>query len=196
MKIQKRKFSCIQGCSDCCVFREYYPSSKFGKIGVFLLPEELSNLQDQALSKGIAVKIVPRIAVGKISPERIVAFQMMGKNEDGDLCPFLDVESGQRSPHGGFACKIYENRPLACRAYPLIDQSKDASLDQHCRFCKEFSTATAESESLRRESRALDKIKKETAVKDGSLRIWRYATATGKSEDKGKMLPEGWVIDG
>ena len=36
-----------------------------------------------------------------------------------DLCPFLDAS--KRSPHGGFSCMIYSDRPLACRAYPVTD---------------------------------------------------------------------------
>ncbi|MGI0037558.1 MAG: YkgJ family cysteine cluster protein, partial [Nitrososphaera sp.] len=89
----EKKFSCIQGCSDCCVYREYYPSKQFGKIGVLLLPSEVPEIEMRAQENGVNVKILPRIAVGKDSPEKIVAYQMMGKNDDGDLCPFLDTDS-------------------------------------------------------------------------------------------------------
>ena len=88
---------------------------------MLLLPEEKASVERLAKNLGIKVRIIPRLAVGKNSPERIIAYQMMGKNEDGDLCPFLEVESKERSPHGGFKCKIYSDRPLACRAYPVID---------------------------------------------------------------------------
>src|SRR5215218_423868 len=120
-KQMKRKFSCVQGCSDCCIYREYYPSVEYGKIGVLVLPEEKAAIERLANDMGIRVRIIPRLAVGKNSPDKIIAYQMMGKNEDGNLCPFLDVESDERSAHGGFKCKIYSDRPLACRAYPLID---------------------------------------------------------------------------
>src|ERR687885_122863 len=95
----KKKFSCVQGCSDCCIFREYYPSVEYGKIGVLVLPKEKAAVERLANNLGIGVRIIPRLAVGKNSPERIIAYQMMGKNEDGDLCPFLEVESEERSPH-------------------------------------------------------------------------------------------------
>ena len=32
----------------------------------------------------------------------------MGIEENGNTCPFLDTKSGEKSPHGGFPCKIYE----------------------------------------------------------------------------------------
>ena len=195
----KKKFSCVQGCSDCCIYREYYPSVKYGKIGVLVLPEEKAAIERLAKSMGIKVKIIPRIAVGKNSPDKIIAYQMMGKNEDGNLCPFLDVESKERSTHGGFKCKIYSHRPLACRAYPLIDISnKKAKFDPHCQFCKKFSTTEARGEGLQREMEALAKIKaRVTAGEDdddnnNDASIWRYATATGTSDN---LLSEGWFVE-
>jgi uncharacterized protein len=185
----------VQGCSDCCIYREYYPSIEYGKIGVLVLPEEKAAIELLAKTKGITVRIIPRLAVGKNSPDKIIAYQMMGKNEDGDLCPFLDIESNERSPHGGFKCKIYSDRPLACRAYPLIDVvNKTARFDSHCQFCKKFSTTKASKEGLQREIEALAKIKATVTADDDDddVSIWRYATATGRSND---LLTEGWVLE-
>jgi Fe-S-cluster containining protein len=191
-KQMKKKFSCIQGCSDCCIYREYYPSVQYGKIGVLLLPEEKSAIEDLAKASGITVRIIPRLSVGKGSPDKIIAYQMMGKYEDGNICPFLDIESNERSPHGGFKCKIYSNRPLACRAYPVIDASdKTARFDPHCQFCKKFSITKASNQGLQREIEALAKIRA-SVVSDNDLSIWRYATATGTSED---LLSEGWILE-
>ena len=39
------EFRCIEECSQCCVEREYYPSKKFGKIGVLILPEEKERIE-------------------------------------------------------------------------------------------------------------------------------------------------------
>jgi uncharacterized protein len=190
-KQMKKKFSCLQGCSDCCIFREYYPSVEYGKIGVLLLPEEKASVERLAKNLRTKVRIIPRLAVGKNSPERIIAYQMMGKNEDGDLCPFLEVESKERSPHGGFKCKIYSDRPLACRAYPVIDVlGNTARFDPHCQFCKKFSTTQARSEGLQQEIEALAKIRASVTA-DDDISIWRYATATGKSNG---LLPEGWIL--
>jgi Fe-S-cluster containining protein len=192
----KRKFSCIPDCSDCCINREYYPSEQFGKIGVLLLPEEVKQIEAQAQKLGVSVTILPRIAVSSDnSPERIIiAYQLMGKNDDGDLCPFLDTESGRRSPHGGFTCNIYQDRPNACRAYPLID-AEGARLDERCRFCKEHGTSTASAKTLQAESEALEKISGQVRAPAETYRVWRYATATGDKSLKDMMLPQGWVID-
>jgi len=182
----------VQGCSDCCIYREYYPSIEYGKIGVLLLPEEKAAIERVAKEKGITLRIIPRLAVGKTSPEKIIAYQMMGKNEDGNLCPLLDVETNERSPHGGFKCRIYSDRPLACRAYPLTDiANKTARFDPHCQFCKKFSAGKASSEGLQREIEALAKIK-DTVTADDHVSIWRYATATGRSNE---LLPEGWILE-
>lgn len=189
------KFSCVSGCSDCCVNRAYYPSEKFGKIGVLLLPGEVREIEEMARKLGVKVKILPRIAIGSQLPEKVIAFQMMGKNEDGDLCPFLDTSSGAQSPHGGFPCRIYEDRPAACRAYPVLEIKDDVvTLDEHCKFCRENSTSTASVNTIGAEIKALEKIKGAMNCA-GSQRVWRYATATGRREDREKMLSEGWVIE-
>lgn len=179
------KFSCVEGCSDCCIYRDYYPSKKFGKIGVLLLPEEKQKIESLAGQKGISVKIVPRLAIGNGEPEKIIAYQMMGKS-DGDWCPFLDTK--KESPHGGHACSIYKERPLACAAYPVIDAGRVATLDPHCQFCKKHSQ-NASLDGLQGELESLSKI--QSRVKDENKRVWRYATATGN----GAVLPEGWVLD-
>ena len=188
----KKKFRCVQGCSDCCIYRDFYPTVEYGKIGVLVLPEEKAAVEHLAKKMGVRVRIIPRLAVGKCSPEKVIAYQMMGKNEDGDLCPFLDIESNERSGHGGFKCKIYSDRPLACRAYPVVDATyKTAAFDSHCQFCKKFSTTEAGLQGLQQEIEALAKIKA-TVTANNDVSIWRYATATGESNE---LLPEGWVLE-
>ncbi|HEY1211761.1 MAG TPA: YkgJ family cysteine cluster protein, partial [Nitrososphaera sp.] len=63
-----KEFSCVQDCSDCCIYREYYPSKKYGKIGVLLLPEERAKIERLAREMNIKVRIIPRLAIGKDSP--------------------------------------------------------------------------------------------------------------------------------
>lgn len=193
-----RRFNCIDGCSDCCVYREYYPSIEYGKVGVLILPEEKPKIQDIATKYGVEVKIIPRLGIGKnkkgSGPKRIIAYQMMGKNLDGNLCPFLETNSSGRSPHGGFNCKIYHQRPLACHAYPVIEVKNNNStlLDTKCMFCRKVS-ATAKQIGLRQEIEALIKIKEEISVED-KTDVWRYATAIGDEYHKSKLLPEGWIL--
>ena len=196
-----RKFSCVEGCSDCCIYRDYYPSVEYGKIGVLILPEEKPKIEALAVKTGVKIKIIPRVGLGKSKkkrtdgPKKIVAYQMMGKNSDGNMCPFLDVENLDRSPHGGFKCRIYEERPLACRAYPVIEENSGNSvvLDSKCTFCCKHSTTNAGRNGLQREAEALTKIKTGMSV-DEKTKVWRYATTIGDEENKTKLLPEGWVL--
>jgi hypothetical protein len=193
-----KKFSCVQGCSDCCIYREYYPSKEFGKIGVLLLPDEKEKVERLAAEMGVDVRIVPRLAVGKKGPETVIAYQMMGRQGgNGDWCPFLDENA--KSPHGGHACSIYKERPLACRAYPVLDaavgrKNAVATLDPHCQFCRQHCTTTAATEGLAGELESLAVIKRQVRADDsGDVWVWRYATATGDNREE--MLPEGWVLE-
>src|SRR5919199_772264 len=193
-----RKFSCIKECSDCCIYREYYPSVEYGKIGVLIMPEERPKIIDMAARNGIVIKIIPRLGIGMNAkgdgPKRIIAYQMMGKNLNGNFCPFLETNSSQRSPHGGLICKIYDQRPLACVAYPVIKENgKSVLLDGKCTFCHKFSTAIVEKDCMHQEIEALTKIKSEVNV-DEKIEIWRYATAIGDKENAAKFFPLGWIL--
>lgn len=185
------EFRCIDECSQCCIEREYYPSKKFGKIGVLILPEEKERIENLAIKNNLEIKILPRIGVSENEntfPTKILAYQLMGAEKNGNTCPFLDTDSGDKSPHGGFPCKIYNQRPLACMAYPLIE-SEPITLDQKCKFCKEHGNAN---ENLNAETEALLKIK-EKMIPDLQT-IWRYATNVGENEDK-EILESGWILE-
>ena len=185
------EFRCIDECSQCCIEREYYPSKKFGKIGVLILPEEKERIERLATKNRIDIKILPRIGVSEkkdSGPTKILAYQLMGFEKNGNTCPFLDTNSGEKSPHGGFPCKIYNERPLACSAYPLIE-SDPITLDQKCKFCKEGNNADS---NLNSEIEALLKIK-EKMIPDASF-IWRYATNVGELEDNEDM-ETGWILE-
>ncbi len=182
-------FKCVQDCSQCCIEREYYPSKKFGKIGVLVLPDEKNKIEDMAIELGLNVSILPRIGVStkkSDKPESILAYQMMGKETNGNTCPFLDTKSGKKSPNGGYPCKIYENRPLACKAYPLIE-TNPIMLDSKCKFCQDCGSAD---KNLDSEMEALIKIK--SKMKTDHTQIWRYATAVGEESDKGQFS-NGWI---
>lgn len=184
-------FHCIKECSQCCIEREYYPSKKFGKIGVLILPEEKKNIENLARNLGLKINILPRIGVSSKKsdlPTKILAYQLMGIEQNGNMCPFLDTESQKRSPHGGFSCKIYEKRPLACKAYPLVE-TNPVALDSKCKFCQ---THGQTSQNLSSELEALDTIKKEMG--DEGKVIWRYATGIGDDHDKHE-IESGWILE-
>ena len=50
------EFECIEDCSQCCIEREYYPSKKFGKIGVLILPEEKERIEKLARKNRLRLK--------------------------------------------------------------------------------------------------------------------------------------------
>jgi hypothetical protein len=183
------EFRCVKDCSQCCVEREYYPTKKFGKVGVLILPEEKNRIEDLAKKNHLTVRILPRIGVSyqkQDGPEQIIAYQMMGKEENGNTCPFLDTKSDKRSPHGGFICKIYNERPLACKAYPLIE-ANPITLDPKCKFCQRNQTADS---NLDGEKEALIEIQK--SMSTTAPIIWRYATGVGNAEDA-DQIQKGWI---
>ncbi len=185
------EFRCIDQCSQCCIEREYYPSKKFGKIGVLILPEEKERIEELAIRNKLEIKILPRIGISENTdtlPTKILAYQLMGIEKNGNTCPFLDTDSGDKSPHGGFPCRIYDQRPLACTAYPLIE-SDPITLDQKCKFCKEHTSADA---NLNSETEALVKIKSKMIPDEDT--IWRYATNVGEPEDQ-EILESGWILE-
>lgn len=199
-----RKFSCISECSDCCIYREYYPSIGYGKVGVLVLPDEKQKIERYAKEMGLDIKILPRLGIGtnrsKNGPETIIAYQLMGKNSDGNLCPFLDTESSNKSPHGGFQCRIYTKKPVACTAYPVNEEEKKTvTLDSKCKFCQVNRnedlaiSAKAYKYDLVREVQALRKIQGSVQV-DEIIDIWRYATEIGEREKQSEFYPKGWVL--
>jgi Fe-S-cluster containining protein len=153
------------------------------------MPEEKEKIVSLAEKNDITVTILPRIGVSetKSEPQAILAYQMMGSDSNGNTCPFLDTKSSKRSPHGGYACKIYENRPLACRAYPVI-QSSPVGLDQKCKFCESCGTPSG---NVNSELESLILIQKKMDTK--APYIWRYATGIGELQDK-DILKTGWFL--
>lgn len=182
------EFKCEKECSQCCIERHYYPSKKFGKVGVLILPSEKKAIEELAQKMGLKITILPRIGISfeeSIEPQKILAYQLMGVQENGNLCPFLDMHS-KKSPHGGHACRIYQQRPAACKAYPLIE-TEPFILDKNCKFCQLGKIADC---GLEQETEALMEIKNAMATK--APIIWRYATGIGETEDKDEMVA-GWV---
>jgi hypothetical protein len=187
----KIDFKCVQDCSKCCIEREYYPTKKFGKIGVLILPEEKNAIELLAQKLGINVKIMPRIGISyekSDGPTQILAYQLMGKDLDGNTCPFLDTESNERSPHGGYKCGIYENRPLACRAYPVIE-TFPIVLDSKCKFCENCGNTAG---NVSQELESIVKIKSRTHTT--APFIWRFATGIGDKSNKNDVSI-GWFLE-
>jgi Fe-S-cluster containining protein len=162
------------------------------------MPEERSKIRALAAKNHIDVKIIPRLGIGMNvkgdGPKEIIAYQMMGKNLNGNYCPFLETTGPQRSPHGGLMCKVYDQRPLACVTYPIVEENGNSVLlDGKCTFCNKFSSTIVEKDSVQQEIEALTKIKSKVNV-DEKVDIWRYATAIGDKENAAKFFPAGWIL--
>lgn len=179
----------MEGCSKCCIEREYYPTTKFGKVGVLILPDEKQKIESLAKKHGLEATILPRIGISNTfdRPEQIIAYQLMGKESNGNTCPFLDIESDKRSPHGGYKCKIYQDRPVACQAYPLIEVSP-ITLDKKCKFCE---TCKGPTGNINSELEALAQIK--CKMKTKARYVWRHATGIGEEDNKDK-IDFGWFL--
>ena len=153
-----------------------------------ILPEEKDSIELLAKKFGLEIIILPRIGISNENsdrPTQIIAYQMMGKEKNGNTCPFLDTETKDRSPHGGFPCRIYQNRPLACKAYPVIE-SNPITLDSKCKFCQENGSTD---KNLDSELESLIKIK--NTMSTNSPTVWRFATGVGEDSDK-KNIELGW----
>ncbi len=184
-------FECIKDCAKCCIEREYYPTIKFGKIGVLILPEEKEKIESYAKAHNLEISILPRIGISdekSNGPTKIIAYQLMGKDPNGNTCPFLDTESSERSPHGGYKCKIYQNRPLACKAYPVIGSSP-ILLDSKCKFCEKCGTIAT---NVNQEVESLVNIKNK--MKTDAPFVWRYATGICDDYNKNKIAT-GWFLE-
>jgi len=192
-----KEFHCLEGCSDCCIYRQYYPSVDYGKIGVLLLPEEKKDIENLAECYKLKICVYPRVGIGmnkkSDGPRQVIAYQLMGTNINGDYCPFLDIKSNNRSPHGGFNCMIYKTRPLSCRAYPAMKENKtDVELDCHCKFSCQYSNQVSKN-LLDNELNALTRISN-SFERFTDKRIWRYATHVGDKPFLKLLLPRGWYL--
>lgn len=187
------EFHCVEDCSDCCIKREYYPSKRFGKIGVLVLPDEKERIEELGKKLAVKITIMPRIGISnpndKDAEPEVIAYQLMGKDPNGNTCPFLDTKSNSRSPHGGFLCRIYDDRPLACSAFPAIE-NEPITLDQKCKFCQVCGSKA--DKNLDTELESLIKIKSKMNVTNSKKQIFRYATGIGEKEDKKQIMIRGW----
>jgi Fe-S-cluster containining protein len=129
----KKVFNCTL-CGECCHIREkdkgisiedeekyrQYMFSKFGivylarlsDITINVWPEEAEKLKEEAKSRGIKIKILPkRVVYDKSHHELIVLDYYI----DHDICPFFDKKDK--------LCGVYQIRPIICRSYPLLTTS-------------------------------------------------------------------------
>lgn len=146
MALPMAAFACT-GCGDCCRgFAREKPDwePQQGPVlrlsdepGLPLMSWEWRRLRQQAAARGVALPTAPFDGVLDERHRRVV---VMSYRLAALECPFLesraDLAAGERSKAWGFAqggaCTIYEHRPLACRAYPLVPLRNGIALSLHC----------------------------------------------------------------
>ena len=123
-------FDCVR-CGECCHIREKdkgisiedeekYRQYMFGKFGIIYLarlnditinvwPEEAERLKDEAESRGIILRIVPKRVVYDLKHHELI---ILDYYIDHDVCPFFNT--------GKKMCSVYGIRPIICRSYPLL----------------------------------------------------------------------------
>jgi Fe-S-cluster containining protein len=167
-------FRCSKRCTVCCVIRDYPKTYEvhdaetgervpirpetLGKEGIveieawelpkiLKLARKLKGRVDEE-GKPIRYRVLPARGIGARGapgPEVVISYWLMGRNEGGDMCPFLSTPAeNRRTSDGTLKCMIYDERPLQCRAYPVhlvytdrITGDKMAVLDQGCQWVME-----------------------------------------------------------
>jgi Fe-S-cluster containining protein len=101
------KFKC-ERCGYCC--ETLFDTDQQPLAGLTLLPEEIDRFDSKLIQ--------PFIAKGNTEPTTILLYQLvLGR------CPYLSKEK---------TCKIYRERPLVCKAFPLIYTLGRSDLGAKC----------------------------------------------------------------
>lgn len=103
------KFSCLR-CGTCCKGEQDTEI-----FGIRLFDFEAKNISEKAKEKNLTLRLKPSFAIAdkKTHKEYGVFYQFETKD-----CPFFS-ESG---------CKIYDDRPIMCRAFPIITSGANGTI--------------------------------------------------------------------
>ena len=154
-------FECLK-CGKCC--KNLLRETKTGLHGLNLLPSE-RNLFSQKM-------ISPYMGVGRKKPEQIILFQLTEI-----VCPHL-LDNNQ--------CEIYDKRPLACRAFPIVSVEDRPLITTECSSINESGEITiiAPEETRAKEqlSQYIKGIMEEKArlYAPAHIHAWEYDLSTKK----------------
>lgn len=122
------KYTCLK-CGVCCY--EIESSIEGYKKRIPLFPEEADRLIKLAEEKKIVFKIIEDLVFPDILNKKIIVltWKILMDNPE-KCCPFYIPNKG---------CSIHEEKPLACKAFPLALERVDSfnielSLDPLCKF--------------------------------------------------------------
>lgn len=152
-------FECLK-CGTCC--RNLLVVSGRFTFGLALHPDETALFPSDV--------VFPYAGIGKMGhPKRIVEFQL-GVN----TCPHLERNT----------CRIYFNRPLACRSYPTIIfgiEPLKVYLEENCRWLKEC-IKTGKLTWVRKEGIFKPQILAPREL-EAAFKLYEYDTRFGHSKD-------------
>jgi Fe-S-cluster containining protein len=233
------QFRCSEGCNDCCILRGYgglegtmtdpgtgatvtLSGADFGKEGameietwelpkISKLIRKLKNRVDER-GRPIQYRLLPARGVsakGARAPEVVISYFLMGRDPDGNMCPFLSTANeNKRLPDSTLKCSIYEDRPLQCRAYPVraiyssrSNSKRLAELDQGCEWVIERlikgDNSLSQPFPIDR-VRGLDygsrmRLQRADRFDTSKTTLWAYATGTFGRGERPAVVHEGWV---
>jgi Fe-S-cluster containining protein len=150
------QFKC-EKCGFCCRTLLQYESEYL--VGLSLFPEE-TKLFDPKI-------VVPFMAFGISEPTTITSYQLTVA-----VCPHINERN---------ECNIYENRPLICKAFPIIPAFPHTKLAPKCPQISHHSTYRENGNTL------FDDKQCEDAIQEISVRVM-----TRIQREKGAKL---WLYD-
>jgi Fe-S-cluster containining protein len=170
-------FNCLK-CGNCC--RSIITPDH---LGIFLFPKEAKKLRRLAEKRNLKLTIYPQQGFTyehkkTIKPDIIYSYQIADK-----VCPFLIEEKNR--------CSIYEDRPSACRAFPVLTTIPVINLIPECNWVKQYCSSEQEiagnPDSLRNEILHSSKINhwiQKYRPKEGI--IWHFNLNTKRWECQNK----------
>ncbi|HVP23314.1 MAG TPA: YkgJ family cysteine cluster protein, partial [Conexivisphaerales archaeon] len=231
-------FRCVDGCSVCCVIRDYpriyavrdlssgrtvvIDPRSLGKEGmveleawempkIAKLARKLRNRVDEKGNR-ISYRFLPAWGLGPKGakgPDSVISYWLMGRDEDGEICPFLSTEAeNSRTANGTLRCLIYEERPLQCRAYPVhavsidkITGEKMVELDQGCQWVMEMEisgesrVAGPFPQELMKEMDygAFARLQSESRIDPRANSLWVHPTGVFERGEKPGKVFDGWM---
>lgn len=203
-------FTCPPDCAKCCntlvkhrepeeeefllLFDEanreqgIYTTNVLASRGIVLTPEEARRLRAQSRRRGARARILPHTFLldRKANTAVVVSYRM-----DHAQCPFTE----------GYRCGVYEDRPMPCRAFPVMVGAPQWSLSPVCPLVPEAEEKRAAKVATYREQftveaaarRAIGRSELATeerlmALLGDSARAWKR----GLPQEKALALLKAW----
>ena len=110
--------------------------------------------------------------VGRTRPEEVILFQLTET-----VCPYL-LDNNR--------CEIYDKRPLACRAFPIVSTGDRPLITTECSAITESGAIVILSREEKRANEQLSQYIKETieekarSYASGDIHAWEYDLSTRK----------------